>query len=128
MNERGDASSLAIWFADDDRRVQLRELAVALRGLIAEMDRSAELAARRGPYAVALAEAERLQAEGFSPAEIAALGRAVPDLLYRFKEWEPPGERGPDGRWHEAEWFRAVEAKLAPALDAAAMLVQLGRY
>ncbi len=111
-----------------ERRAQLEELTAALEALVALLRDTPGLEPAASGYEAALEEARRLSSREPDRESLSALGRSVPDLFYRFKEWEPPAERGPDGAWREPEWFAALEPKLQRALEAARKLSQLGYY
>jgi len=105
-------------YTTEERVVQLTRLAAALRDLIAEMRTVEQLSGNIADYETLLGRCETLLRNGFSPEEIPAFGRTVPDLFYRHKEWEPPREA----------WFERVEGRLRPVLDAAARLSEIGYY
>jgi hypothetical protein len=116
------------YYSEKDRRRQLRLLAERLRALVAFLEVVPALADRASHYGQALAEAERLQREGFTRAELVALSDAVPDLFSRHREWEPPAVRRADGSLAEVPWFAPLEERLQPALEAASWLRQIGWY
>lgn len=55
-----------------------------------------------------------------------ALSDAVPDVFERYRDWEPPGMRLPDGRVVDVPWYAPLEAVLQPVLDAAGWLRGVG--
>jgi hypothetical protein len=116
------------YFTTDDRRVQLSNLAVALRNLIPLVAALSSESKRATDYASALQRCEELLEKGFTQTEISALARSVPDLYARHKEWVPPLEQTPAGRWQEPAWFVDLEARLQPALQAAEVLRQVGYH
>lgn len=115
-------------YTEADRKSQLNALAVALSELIPRVRENTEFASKAKSYEDALAVARSLLSDGFNQDQLSQLGRAVPDLYFRHKEWTPPLEKSSDGAWKEPEWFVRLEEKLAPALAAAELLTTVGYY
>jgi hypothetical protein len=113
-------------YTDKDRRRQLRQLAERLPALIAFLRSVPELAARAPVYEAALALTLRLQKEGFGREELVALSDAVPDVFQRYRDWEPPAVRLPDGRVVDVPWYAPLQEVLQPVLDAAGWLRGIG--
>jgi DMSO/TMAO reductase YedYZ molybdopterin-dependent catalytic subunit len=82
------------YFTTADREEQLHQLIAALSHLIEHLQRETNLAASAAPYEAALEQAHSLLSNGFTPEELLALSRGVPDLFepYRYKEWDSPEE------------------------------------
>ena len=108
--------------------MQLANLASALREVIPILASLPPVAHRYVEYRAALRECECLLQTGFTQEQLSALSDSVPDLFFRHKEWTPPLEQTPDGRWLEASWFARLDAKLQPVLRAAETLRQVGFY
>ena len=115
-------------YTTEDRREQLAQLSRAIAGLLPVLKRLPEFQPALEVYAAAQRQAEVLRAGGFTPEQLAALGHAVPDLLYRHKEWEPPAVRQPDGTSVTAPWFTELDEELQAVLAAARLLYTLGYY
>lgn len=111
-----------------DRQVQLDRLAAALQELVPVLAALPEFAAAVPIYEAAQQQAEHLRREGFTQDQLTALARSVPDLFYRHKDWSPPAEPTAAGGWQEPAWFTRLEARLQPALAAAAILESVGYY
>lgn len=111
-----------------DRKVQLEDLSAALRALIPVVASLPEFRFRAADYEVALQTCEALLRDGFTQQQLSALGRSVPDVFFRHKEWCPPAEQTADGAWREPAWFTQLEARLQPVLKAAEALYCLGYY
>jgi hypothetical protein len=115
---RGENAMTEHRYTTEERVAQLNRLAAALRELIAELRTVEPLTGNIADYETLLGRCEVLLKNGFAPEETTALGRAVPDLFYRHKEWEPP----------RTAWFERVEERLRPVLEAAARLSEIGYY
>lgn len=113
-------------YTDRDRRRQLRQLAERLPALIAFLHTVPELRDRVPVYEAALAWTLRLQQEGFTREDLRALSDGVPDIFNRYREWEPPSIRLPDGRIVDVPWYAPLEAVLQPVLDVASWLRGVG--
>lgn len=111
-----------------ERIRQLRQLAGALDALIPLLEMAPKPPEQLVAYHAARERAYELTGREFRQEEITALGRSVPDLFYRYREWEPPAEQMPDGSWKEADWFAEIEARLQPVLKAAEALASIGCY
>ena len=113
-------------YTDKDRRRHLRQLAERLPALIAFLGTVPELRDRVPVYEAALASTLRLQREGFTRETLVALSDAVPDVFQRYREWEPPATRLPDGRVVDVPWYAPLEEVLQPVLDVASWLRGIG--
>jgi len=111
-----------------DRQQQLHQLVDGLLGLIPLLEQYPELSDKLTTYRSGKNRALELLEHGFSQDELTALGRSIPDLFYRHREWEPPAEQLPDGAWHDAHWFTEIEERLQPVLKAAEQLASIGYY
>ena len=82
------------FFTIRDREEQLHQLIAALSRLIEHLQRETNLAVSAAPYEAARKDARSLLSMGFTPQELWALSRGVPDLFepYRYKEWDSPEE------------------------------------
>ena len=109
------------FFTTRDRAEQLHQLIAALSHLIEHLQRETNLAVSAAPYEAAREQARSLLSNGFTPEELWALSRGVPDLFepYRYKEWDSPEEW--DG------WYGEVALALRSVLNAAAELRAIGR-
>jgi len=116
------------FYTAEDRNNQLINLANTLRELIPVVTAFPEFSSKVKCYELALGEAEILLNSSFSQEQLSALGRSVPDLFFRHKEWFPPLVEVSPGNWQEEEWFKALDAKLLPALSAARLLCEVGYY
>ena len=116
------------YFTAEDRKAQLAALASALRELIPVIASLSPVAHRDVEYRSALEQCQHLLQVGFTQEQLSALSRSVPDLFFRHKEWGPPLEQAPDGRWLEASWFANLDSKLQPVLRAAEALRYVGYY
>jgi hypothetical protein len=114
------------FYTVEDRQQQLHQLVDCLPGLIPLLEPYPELSDKLAAYRSGQKRALELLEHGFSEEELTALGRSIPDLFYRHREWEPPAEQLPDGRWHDAPWFTEVEERLQPVLKAAEQLASIG--
>ena len=111
-----------------DREAQLRQLVAALPPLIEHVRGRPQFASVAPQYEAALDTARALLASGFTEEQLSTLGRSVPDVFVRHKEWTPPLVQYQDGSWVEAEWFTELEAVLQPAMRAAGILCLVGYY
>lgn len=111
-----------------DREAQLRELVAALPPLIEHVRGKPQFESVTPQYEAALDAARALLASGFTQEQLSALGRSVPDIFVRRKEWTPPLVQNQDGSWGEAGWFTELEAVLQPAIRAAGILCLVGYY
>lgn len=115
-------------FNQNDRRLQLQELVATLDDLIPLVAQYPELRHQQHLYENGKAQALQLLQREFSQQEVLALGKSIPDLFYRYREWEPPMEQRPDGSWQEPQWFAELEPRLQKVLSAADKLRSLGYY
>ena len=115
-------------YTADDRRQQLLQLVDGLAELIELLERYPDSAAHVVVYREARERAMELLSREPVPEELMALGRSIPDLFYRHREWEPPAEQLPDGSWVEASWFQELEQRLQPVLRLAGALASIGYY
>lgn len=116
------------FYTVEDRRQQLHQLVDRLLRLIPLLEPYSELSDKQSVYRSAQNRALELLEHGFSQEELTALGRSIPDLFYRHREWEPPAEQMPDGSWKNADWFSRIEERLQPVLKAAEQLASIGYY
>lgn len=113
----------------EDRQRQLRQLVTRLSILINFLEETPEIREYVAPYAEARETASRLLKEGFTADDLKVLGAAVPDVFTRHpRDFEPPGRYRPDGTWEEVSWFKPLEERLQPALEAAHVLGFIGYY
>ena len=112
----------------EERIFQLQSLRNALTSLVRHLEAVEDLPCQLVAYHAVLEKAAELLERGFTMEEITELGRSVPDLFYRYREWEPPAELLPDGTYHDAAWFKELEVRLQPALKAAGQLASIGCY
>jgi len=112
-------------YTADDRRAQLGELAIVLGRLIPLAN---ELGLPQATdYVAALERTKLLLATTFTQEDLSALARAVPDVLYRHKEWASENLiRKADGSVGFPDWLERIEVVLQPALSAAHKLRELG--
>ena len=115
-------------YTAEDRQAQLQSLASALRNLIELLPSIPEFSSRVEEYEAALQNCEALLRNGFVQDQLSELGRSVPDLFFRHKEWTPPLEQVQTGEWREPRWFVLLEEKLKPLLVAANILHVVGYY
>ena len=115
-------------FTHAERLDQLERLAAGLRALLAVLAAVPEQAGRVEEFRALLARCEGLRQEGFGAEALAELGRSVPDLWVRHKEWEPPVERDGAGRLRVTAEFVRLDEALQPVLRAAEELRTLGWY
>ena len=115
-------------YSIEERIVQLQGLKTALVSLVSYLDTFDDPPEQLKAYRAAMERADELLARSFSGDEITVLGRSIPDLFYRHREWEPPACQMPDGSWQEAEWFAGIEEKLSPVMEAAGRLSSIGYY
>ena len=111
-----------------DREAQLRELIAALAPLIEHVRVKPQFALVAPKYEAALDVARALFSSGFTQEQLSTLGRSVPDIFDRHKEWIPPSVERKGGSWVEEKWFAELEAVLQPALRAAGILCIVGYY
>jgi len=110
------------------RAEQLRALEQSLVDLIPvveDIPATMDLAPR---YRYALEKVRALIDGVFDQEDLSQLSRVVPDAFHRHKDWMPPVELSEDGRWREPDWFKRLDAKLAPVLNIAEKLRILGYY
>ncbi len=115
-------------YTEQDRTEQLGNLVPALEALISHMRNEKLFIDQIPQYELALEEAKRFLASGFTQNELSALDRAVPDLFYRHKEWYPPLEDESNVYSKPAKWFEDLEEYLQPAREAAGVLSIIGYY
>ncbi|UXZ95472.1 hypothetical protein K3169_24590 [Pseudomonas phytophila] len=114
-------------YTNADRLSQLKELESVLPELI-RVAGSTPAMTYVEDYRLALAKVVELQKEGFTQNQLSALGRAIPDVFNRHKEWIPPMHQTATGEWVEHEWWTLLDEKLQPVLSLARTLQTLGYY
>lgn len=112
----------------DDRVTQIQELLLALDELIRVVEDTDEVRLWGETYREARERAARLLVAGVSQESAIALGKSVPDMFYRHREWEPPFEALDDGTRREAAWYARVAPHLERVLAIAGRLRILGDY
>jgi hypothetical protein len=117
------------YFTNAERENQILKLIAALKALIAGLNKAGLYPDERIQYQAAIEEAQHLLSSGFSQAELGNLNRQVPGLFWLYKEWSPTLEKNPDGPgFREPEWFKLLEPLEQNAVNAAAVLRQVGEY
>jgi hypothetical protein len=114
-------------YTEEDRLMQLQKLVTTLECLISYLNQKQLFLNKIDSYESALQEAKNLLENGFTQQKLSTLGRSVPDLFSRHKEWIPPLENEGDFS-KEAKWFLELEEQLNPALSAAGVLSIVGYY
>jgi hypothetical protein len=114
-------------YTEEDRLMQLQKLVTTLECLISYLMLKQLFLDKLDSYESALQEAKSLLENGFTQKQLSTLGRSVPDLFSRHKEWIPPLENEGDFST-EAKWFLELEEQLKPALSAAGVLGIVGYY
>ena len=76
----------------------------------------------------ALSRTRELLRIGFDQEALSALARAIPKLFHLHKEWIPPIESGPDGRYTVPSWFRLLEPLDQAVTECAHRLRVIGIY
>jgi hypothetical protein len=115
-------------YTAEDREAQLRELVAVLPPLIEHVRGKSQFASVAPKYQEAFDVARALLSSGFTQEKLSALGRSIPDIFDRHKEWIPPSVEQEGGLWVEEQWFTDLEAVLRPALRAAGILCIVGYY
>jgi len=117
-----------MYYSLKDRKAQLKELKAALEELLPVVAGLSDYADSVESYRAALVSACALLENGFTQEQAMSVGKSVPDMFYRHKDWVPPSRTGADGAPHEEEWFVRAEPKLQAVLAAAGRLAALGFY
>ena len=81
---------------EEDRLIQLQKLVTTLECLISYLKQKQLFLNKIDSYESALQEAKNLLENGFNQQQLSTLGRSVPDLFSRHKEWIPPLENEGD--------------------------------
>ena len=111
----------------EERIQQLAQIQPALEALILHLHRTGQFRDKARIYQRALREAQRLEVNPFEESEILKLGRGIPDLFQRSKDWREPLNVDEYGKWTPADWFIELEGYLQPVLTIAKKLRTFNR-
>jgi hypothetical protein len=115
-------------FTREDKIKQLKDLESSLKLLIAHLKETGRFIEDVPVYEHALEVCRSYIENGFKQDQLNELGRHIPDLFSRHREWNPPTDERLSGEYGKtpAKWFIELEAVLQPTLKAAEMLPTIG--
>jgi hypothetical protein len=115
-------------FTREDKVAQLKELERTLSNLVFHLVSTGKFKSQIPVYRNILNVCRDYIANGFEQSQLNELGRNVPDLFTRHREWNPPTDERLSGEYGKkpAKWFVNLEAVLQPMLEAADILPAIG--